>query len=270
MINIVKYELKKITDIKFVIVLLIILVTGIGYFSICINKSGENYDVNNINDVVLQYAGEKAVNNPEKFRNDYFDHMETMNLEYENQDALINGIMSREEYSKYAQKLAKAKRYKAAWEYLYNESDIIIDKGGWIIFREYLNYFFKVGLLQPLLIILVLFIVFLLFVQDRGRGRYELLISTPNGRIKTYIAKMIVAAIVTFISLSVFYGAVIIYQYSNGNFKYLNAPISSLLKDGDISIKSYMFLFVFIATIVYSFFSMILSLAASLLGKILR
>lgn len=270
MINIVKYELKKIADIKLVIVLLIILVTGIGYFSICINKSGENYDLNNINDVVLQYAGEKAANNPEKFRNDYFNHMETMNLEYENQDALINGTMSREEYSKYAQKLAKAKRYKAAWEYLYNESDIILDKGGWIIFREYLNYFFEVGLVQPLLIILVLFIVFLLFVQDRGRGRYELLISTPNGRKKTYIAKMIVAAVVTFASLSVFYGAVIIYQYSNGNFKYLNAPISSLLKDGDISIKSYMFLFVFIATIVYSFFSMILSLAASLLGKILR
>ncbi len=270
MFGIVKYEIKKIMDIKFTIILLIILVTSMVYFTICINNSGDDYDEDNINYIVEQYGGEEVTHNPEKFRDEYIQHIEVISLEYENQQALIKGVMSREEFSKYAQMLAKAKRYDNAWSYLYSDSDIIIEKGGWIIFREYLNYFFLYGSVQPFLMVLILFIPLLLFIQDRGNGRYELLISTPNGRQNTNIAKMIVSAIISFVSLIIFFGTVVIYQYIKGNFRYLNAPIRSILIDSDMSIQEYLIVFILLVTFTYSFISMLISLVFSLLGRVLR
>lgn len=232
------YEVKKILNIKFLAIYVLIIVIGILSFYISLDKCMDETSINNILNMIELYGDDKTFAMEDKLINDYGKAKEILGLEKINLEKLLSGEMSHEEYSEYSRLVAKIKSYEKAWEYVMDKHYLVQDNNGYIIITEYWKCYFEKSLLHFGNVLLFLLITGMFIVSDKRRGVESVIAATYIGQKKVRIRKGITAAIFNFGSVVLFQILMIFTMLVTDRIDYINAPMNSLgMYQGNIGIS---------------------------------
>lgn len=252
--KLVKYEIKKALNLKIVLLSLIFIFICMAFYTYQVESSGKDFDIENIRTLIDVYGYEKTHEKLDELDVEYEKIVQIFNSEKEMQQQFIDGNISREEYAQYTLSLAKAKKMENAWSYIMQRRNSVVDKGGWIIFDNYLEKIIDKLFLQPINIFIVMIVAFSFVLSDNKRGRYDLILCTKKGKYAVYTAKSISTGLVVFVGNIIYYAICFTVFKYKGFFDFYNAPISSIAGElyGEISMKTYIFLGAIICCLIYA------------------
>lgn len=249
------YEIKKIINIKFLAIYLLILLIGIFSFYMSLNKCMDELHIQNIMHLIEMYGDEKTKDMDEQLLSDYEKSRDILGQEESNLQKLLNGEMTASEYSEYARLVAKIKSFEKAWEYVLDKHYLVFENNGYIIVTEYLNCYFNDSMFHIGNILLFLLITAMLVVADKRRGIESILSVTYVGEKNIQIKKGIAASILTGTSVMLFQIIMLGAMYFMGKLVYLNAPVNSLglyQKSIDMPIGEYLVIYIIVLALLYA------------------
>lgn len=244
-----QYECRK----SFINNRLIFIVLAVILVSLIIAISGsQNYPINIdiYRSYMTKWHGE--------FDNDKMDEIlaeqarvyELLSSERAMEERYLGGEIPDEEYSLYTNQLWEAKNQQPVIDYIVDKTVCFEETGqyGQVLYYDIeAETFLKNIGVDWIQIIAILLVALTVLTEEYRTGAYQLLLTTPLGRSKTYRAKYAVTALysgVVVIIIQCLCFAVALYKYDFGD---MNAPIQSLVSFAGcvatLSVRSYMICF---------------------------